>query len=281
VSLTDVELDRLADYTVDALDPREAAEVGRLIRTDARWAEAYRDLVGADALIQAHLRQAATPLAMPADVAARVDAALADAAPLATVVPLAAARARRRRLVTGIAAVAAGVIAIAGGLSLYGQTARQSATTAAGPERGTAEDSSNLAAPSAPAAAAGPRTLRSGTDYRPETLAALGQPLPPAPTPAPAAGAASAKASSDSPDTVAGAVPFALDALTMPDRLAACLAAVRAAHPGTVTVLDYARFRSQPALIIVIRQGSGGLVVAVGENCGLTGADEKAAVPTA
>jgi hypothetical protein len=80
---------------------------------------------------------------------------------------------------------------------------------------------------------------------------------------------------------VAGAVPFALDALTMPDRLAACLAAVRAAHPGTVTVLDYARFRSQPALIIVIRQGSGGLVVAVGENCGLTGADEKAAVPTA
>jgi hypothetical protein len=80
---------------------------------------------------------------------------------------------------------------------------------------------------------------------------------------------------------VAGAVPFALDALTMPDRLAACLTAVRAAHPGTVTVLDYARFQSQPALIIVIRQGSGGLVVAVGENCGLTGTDEKAAVPTA
>jgi hypothetical protein len=279
VSLTDVELDRLADYTVDALDPREAAEVGRLIRTDARWAEAYRDLVGADALIQAHLRQTASPLAMPADVAARVDAALADAVPLATVVPLAAARARRRRFVTGIAAVAAGVVAIVGGLSLYGQTARQSATTTA--ERGPAEDGSNLAAPSAPAAAVGPRTLRSGTDYRPETLAALGQPLPPAPTPAPAAGAASAKASSDSPGSVAGAEPFALDALTMPDRLAACLTAVRAAHPGTVTVLDYARFQSQPSLIIVIRQGSGGLVVAVGENCGLTGTDEKAAVPTA
>jgi hypothetical protein len=291
VSLTDVELDRLADYTVHALEPRDAAAVGHLIRTDPRWAEAYRDLVGADAMISDQLRRAASPIAMPADVARRIDAALADAAPLATVVPLAVARqARRRRIVTGIAAAAAAVVAIGGGLSLYSQTARQNATTASAPDRGMAEDSSgNLAAPSAPGSAplgGGPRVLVSGKDYRPETLAALGPAAPPAPSPAPAAGAPDFSAK---PDTSAKsvdvpevqAIPPSLSGLPVAGRLAACLDAVRAAHPGTVTLLDYARFRTEPALIIVVRQASGGVVVAVGENCGINGADEKAAVPTA
>jgi hypothetical protein len=284
VSLTDIELDRLADYTVDALDPRDAAEVGHLIRTDPRWAAAYRDLIGADAMISDQLRRVATPMVMPADVATRIDAALADAAPLATVIPLAAARVRRRRIVTGIAAAAAAVVAIGGGLSLYSQSARQSATTASAPDRGMAEDTSgNLAAPSAPGSAAlgGARVLSSGKDYAPDTLATLGREAFPAPTPAPAAGAgdASAKASSDSPGSIEAAVPPPLSALTAPARQADCLAAVRATHPGTVTVLDYARFRNEPALIIVIRLGPGGVVVAVGEKCGINGADEKAAVP--
>jgi hypothetical protein len=284
VSLTDVELDRLADYTVDALDPRDAAEVGHLIRTDRRWAEAYRNLVGADAMISDQLRRAATPIAMPADVVARIDAALADAAPLATVVPLAVARqARRRRIVTGIAAAAAAVVAISGGLTLYGQSARESGTTASAPDRGMAEDSSgNLAAPSAPG---GARVLYSGRDYRPETLATLGREVPPAPTPAPAAGAPDFSAKPDTSaksaeQPQAAAVPPSLSGLREPGRLTACLDAVRAVHPGTVTLLDYARFQAQPALIVVLRQASGGVVVAVGENCGINGADEKAAVPT-
>jgi len=125
--------------------------------------------------------------------------------------------------------------------------------------------------------------LTSGRDYQPGTLAALGPAAPPAPTPAPAAGAPdySAKASSDAAEAVSPALPPALAGLPVADRLAACLGVVRAQHPGTVTLLDYARFRAEPALIIVIRQASGGVVVAVGEKCGINGADEKAAVTTA
>jgi hypothetical protein len=43
--------------------------------------------------------------------------------------------------------------------------------------------------------------------------------------------------------------------------------------------LDYARFEGQPALMIVVRQAASSTIIAVGPDCGVLGADEKAAVP--
>jgi hypothetical protein len=162
VSLTDVELDRLADYTVDALDPREAAEVGRLIRTDARWAEAYRDLVGADALIQAPPAAGGHPAAMPPTWRLGSTLPCRRGTPGPPWCPLAAARpaapARHR-----IAAVAAGVVAIARRPQpLRSDVPAERPPRGRAPSAGRRGRSSNLAAPSATPLAVGPRTLALG-----------------------------------------------------------------------------------------------------------------------
>jgi hypothetical protein len=44
-------------------------------------------------------------------------------------------------------------------------------------------------------------------------------------------------------------------------------------------VLDYARFEGQPALVIVVRQVLTSKIIVVGPDCGISGVDEKAAVP--
>jgi hypothetical protein len=216
---------------------------------------------------------------------ARIDAALSElgGAALATVSSLDAARARRvRRWRTGIGVAAAGVALVGGGYSVFGSSVfpESASPTSA---RGMADNAGS--APGAPAAAPpvamgappGVPAVSSGTDYRLDTLGSLAR------TAYAAAGAAAEDAgtlkSTEVPRSVAEAAPGPLARLTGADALATCLGAVLALHPGTVTALDYARFSGEPALVIVVRQVAGTLVVAVGDECGLAGADEKAAVP--
>jgi hypothetical protein len=299
VSLTEHELDRLADYTVDVLEPDEAAAVSHLIETDPRWAAAYRSLVAADVTIRADLGTlGATPEPMPADVAARIDRALTDLVPRSNdlasrsnVIPIGQARGRvgRRTKVLGwLAGAAAAAAAVVGGVAALTQGATQFATTTSGApaaERGSAADAAQPQA--APAgqplpSVSGSRVVATNTDYQLDTLGGLASADFAAAAAgsgaAPAAGAVSDSTTKNNPQMADQAVA-PLAALTSPTTLDSCLEAVLASHPGTVTLLDYARYLGRPALAIVVRQAAGTVVVAVGEKCGIAGADEKAAVP--
>lgn len=73
-------------------------------------------------------------------------------------------------------------------------------------------------------------------------------------------------------------VPAGLERLSGQSALAACLAAVAAPHPGSVTAVDFASFRGNPALVLVVEStGPGRTVVVVGPACGAAGAgaDER------
>jgi hypothetical protein len=121
-------------------------------------------------------------------------------------------------------------------------------------------------------AAGQPRTLVSGRDYTRVTLLATAAEA--------ASGSSAASTAGGEREThervltetpVAASVPGELDRLADPPALSTCLAAVVAAHGGTVSLVDYARFESQPALITVLAgtPRSGQLVVVVGPECGL------------
>lgn len=80
-----VDIDRLADYIGGVLDGPERAEVQRLIATDPQWRETFELLEPGMAAAGAELSaMAAEP--MPADVAARIDAALASSIAAATTI---------------------------------------------------------------------------------------------------------------------------------------------------------------------------------------------------
>jgi hypothetical protein len=276
VNLTETELDRLADYTVDVLEPQDAAEVAGLIQTDPRWATAYRSLMDADVAVGADLSSfGRTPEPMPADVVARIDTALAGlpsrAKVASNVVSLDQARARRRRTMARLAGAAAAAVAVGGGIAAVTQS---SIFTVAGTAE-RADTAAGAPAPVPPAAAgAGPRVLASGTDYELDSLPALSATAYPF-------AADSGALKSDAPRAAAEAAGAAGGPLTRLTgaALQTCLDAVLGRHPGTVAVLDYARYLGQPSLVIVVRQVAGSIVVAVGEDCGLAGPDEKAAVP--
>ncbi len=282
--LTWSELDRLADYTADALPATEAALVAHLVATDPRWSAAHRALHVADLAVRADLATAAVvPIRVPDDVAAQIDAALRRLTPAgATVVSLAAARAKRRRAFTaGIAAAAATVVAVVGGIAFNtsltrSETASPTMAEADGP---AGRDASTAPAPALsaqagadPGIAGGTRILTSGTDYRLDTLSQLAAQAPPA-------GQYDSK-TAESPQYTAGEAPGGLATLSTPAGLADCLRAVAASHPGAVVLLDYARFEGQPALMIVLRQAQSSMIIVVGPNCGAAGSDEKAAVST-
>ena len=280
--LTWSELDRLADYTADALSPTDAARVAQLLATDARWSAAYRALRQADTAVRANLAAAAAqPTPIPDDIAEQIDAALRRlTAPGATVVSLDAARAKRRRAFTmGIAAAAATVVAVIGGIAFNAGLIRSESTSPAmdaGSQAG--RNAAEVPAPAASALAGadagvadGARVLASGTDYRLDTLRVLTAQAPPS-------SRTSDSKTEESPQFAAGEAPGALARLTTPAGLADCLRAVTGSHPGVPVVLDYARFEGQPALIIVIRQSSSLTIIATGPECGTSGTDEKAAV---
>jgi hypothetical protein len=273
------DLDRLADYAAGVLDRVDAAEVSRLIATQASWADAYLGLIAADAMTKAELRADARARLepMPSEVIARLEAAFRQidagrpAQAPAAVVPLEPAR-RRRRL-SALVAAAAAVVAIAGGVTVAAGLIGTSSQLTSG--EGSRADSNagagGAAAVPAPALGGQPLVMASGTDYGPGTLGQVGRAaaVPGAgiaePTPS---GAKSSRNAESFFDLATG------------DSLQVCLAAIIREHPGTVTIVDYARYLGQPALVVLIRTDSGGgIAVAVGPACGRTGADERASAP--
>jgi hypothetical protein len=206
----------------------------------------------------------------------------------ATVTALGAARAKRRRIFTGIVAAAAAAVAIAGGIGI--STAVTSRTDRSARPESAADRDSSAAGPAAapsPRPRDAPALLTSGADYRPETLIqaaarsagstdeALGA-APPAAQPPD-------RSAPEVPQAVRDNTPQSLARLTGSAELAACLDAIRSAHPGAVRLVDFARFNGAPAAIVVVQAGTTAqagttvTVVAVGSDCGLGGADEKGA----
>jgi hypothetical protein len=297
----EVDLDRLADYAADALEPAAADEVGRLVRTDARWARALDAIVAADEAVRGDLRAAADEaVTMPTDVADRISVALGDlraSGPRrvaeAPVVSLAAARARRRRRwTTSVAAAAATLVLVLCGITVYrGDLPSTTSESAAG--NGPPRDADQGALPPAPAQGSNPDragafeplVVASGFDYADRDLTDLLQKPPAAAIPQLTSG--DSKELLDSltsvptvPAHVRRAVPVTLTRLTDPASLQACLATILKDHPGVPILYDYARYGGRPALIVSIRNGTTTTVVAVGGDCGIAGSHELAAVRT-
>jgi hypothetical protein len=286
---SEVELDLLADYVGGVLEgtPDEAV-VARRIADDPAWQAAYEELTGAMATVGAQLNAlGAGAEPMPADVAARLDAALTDAPPRLTVLPGGRADTPRRRprwtAPVAVAAAVAVFAGVGGGYLLHrpGGSSGAATSTAAG----SAEDKAPvpLAAPSVPLPAAG-RITSSGRDYQAGTLgnAAVRAPF------------ASAKAGSDSddtsPDTPRAAISPTegladpLGRLRLPDALQACLDALAAENgSGALTVerVDYARYAEKPAIVVVFTAANGRFAWASGPDCGApgVGSDRLKVVP--
>jgi hypothetical protein len=289
--LTDGELDRLADYLADALDPDDAAEVDRRLAGDHRWSAARAALVEADAAVRDLL---AGPVAaagpMPTEIAARLDetlrglsglpaAASTATEPKPNVSSLATARAKRRRFITAIATVAAGAVAVVGGLNVAtAMTENTVQSTAVGGANGSPLGGEAAAASGVPPALMmdAPVYFASGTNYTSATLGRLSAPLAAAVSEVPPQNLTK-DAIRSVPQVVRDRVPNALARLLDQAELSTCLRAVLATYAGSVTALDYASFAGDPALIVLVRQGKISTVVAVGPNCGRAGADQMGA----
>ncbi len=291
----EVDIDLLADYIGGALEGPEEAAVARLIADDPRWRETYDLLARGMAEVGAGLHAlGSTSKPMPADVVARLDAALAapvtgpiaaePASPqveephrapvgerdrhLHAVPDGAAGRAvRRRRRLRWAApiAAAAGVLAFAGVGVDY--LVDNSADTSAGgsSELMTASEAALVTVPP------DERIVTSGTDYTGPTLAGG-----PAVAMAPPGDATRTEqrgaASSVQPPMVADLDP--LQRLRPPEALLACLEAIareRGGSPIIVQTVDYARFQGAPALIVRFVADGVTWAWATGPECGTPG----------
>jgi hypothetical protein len=287
----DRELDQLADYVAGVLEPEFAGQVHRRVATDPRWAAALVELTEADSAVRAQLYADAhrQPEPVPADIAARLDAALAaergaqprptDLAPVVTLDAARHARHARRSRLPRLAAAAAAIlvvgVGIPVGLKVLGSTTTGS-TAANSAAAGQARPQAAVAPPTLP----GVSITASGRDYTPSTLgnAAATIPGPPSALSTPG-GAGAAGQNEDKTAKPPGSLSATNDAfgtLRQPARLFACLAAITAVHPGRAVSVDYATFESQPAVVVVVVQPTGKLVVASGLGCGATGSDELA-----
>jgi hypothetical protein len=298
IGLTWEQLDELADFAEGVLDGPAAARAAVLVGTDNRWAAALTGLRGAAPATVAALQTAAqASMAIPADVAARLDSALAlgqsrpgdgptrplgggspagrpDAAtrPSSTGPGRRAQRRRTARIVVGILAlvvlVGGGGLTLARALRVPLSSTSNSAAGAAAPDRPRPELATTPTGdvPGEATGAARPRLLASGTDYRQDTLHLLVDAPPAAPT------------LTLNTDKAGTSVTGALAGLTTEGGFTACVASVGRVHTGQVTLADYARYDGQPALVLVVVSGKTSTVIAVGPGCGGAGADELAAV---
>jgi len=287
-----VDVDLLADYIGGALvgTPDESV-VATLIVDDPAWRSAYESLNGDMAAVQAELGRF-EPEPMPDDIAARLDAALADAAakPQLTLIHGDARRVREKRRLRWLTpiAIAAGSVAFVGfGLDyLAGRDGGASDKAASSSGAGVAQErqQDTAEAPSiadsqpnrtdpyaaqpnsATGKAASPQRLATGTDY---TKAMLAEP---APQPLAASG-------SSVPSTVG-----ALGRLGTSVALQACLdqiAEANGAGPITAETVDYAKFEGKPAIVVRFTASNGTWAWASGPACGTPdgGADTRAKVP--
>ena len=289
---TGVDIDLLADYLGGALDGTpEAARVAALIIDDPAWRDAHALLsVGMADVGDALHSWGAVPEPMPADVVARLDAALgepAEAAPAPgrhlSAVPetdvdrQTARRPRswRRTLRWGSpVAAAAAVLGLMGvGLSYLNigdsTSSSDSAATSAG---------SGLAAQAAPEAAGVPgiaKITSTGIDYGPDTIA--GETSEPfrAPDASKAAPRSSRQGAAPSSGGVSDqSLTDPLARLRPQGALQSCLDAIAAENGGgqiTVQTVDYARYSGNPALIVHFTAGNGAWAWASGPGCGLSG----------
>lgn len=277
----DLDLDRLADFIAGVLDGQDATEVAELVATDPVWSRAYAALVDADKAVRTQLRAwtDAMPQRMPADVAGRIDAALAAVhrPHTAPVRSLSVARQRRRHaLVAAAAAVVVGVV----GLGVASQVlpglrgfASTEAAEAPQPVRGegAAEPDDSVGTPHNTVT-----VMSSGTNYTASTLRQLVGAGVRA-TPDRAGKSTRSPAGVEAPALPAEDDPLAR--LRDPAELKSCLDAIRAQQLGVPTLIDYARYEGAPALVVVLRQGAGAsTVVVAGPDCGRKGADDRTAI---
>jgi hypothetical protein len=304
-----VDLDLLADYAGGALEGTpEQVRASALVASEPAWADALESLRVADAMVRADLaRLADSPEPLPGDIATRLDRALHQARPhlpeshadlpdstvpgnvdLAEVragrlkdrpgtdrsvairdepADLRVARLRRRFRIAAAAGVAAGLLALAvpAGYLVLGQN-------------GLADSREDMAATEGRSDTGAPEATSDEGDRRGAGALGAGYPVP-----VTASGTDYAR---DSLLTVQGlragaarTVPRAPEGLSRLLALPAlddCLTAIRSAHPGTVTIVDYARFEGAPALIVAITATSGSTrVVVAGPDCGRSGTDER------
>jgi hypothetical protein len=258
----EVDLDRLAEYADGLLDPARAAEVERLVATEPAWARTLDALTAAQPRVHDALAELAFP-PVPDDVVERLSAAISAAAPDAVVIDLAERRRRWSRVAVGAAAAVAAVAVGLGGFGLLHGVSNSSKSSSA-PVAGSAQYG-------AAGAAGNPTVEHSGTDYTAQTLTSvLGL-----------SDAAAGQGTEKAPPlrSLPNAGDFArLDA---PAGLQACLQALAVSHQKTATLVDYARFRGQPALVVVLSGTGAREVVVVGSRCGLpgSGADEIYVLP--
>ncbi|MFI6331235.1 hypothetical protein ACIBBG_23380 [Micromonospora chersina] len=302
---SEVDHDLLADYLGGALDGTpEQATVARLVGQDPAWAEAYAALARALELVDADLAAwAAEPAPeLPATVAERIDAALAGAGPSSgpdasqaavpaqpgrgthpaggTVRPGRSTGPGRRsrrwaRLAGPVALAAASVTAVGFGVS-HLVDAGAGRTTAGGDNAGSRADREAAPLAAAPFRTTGP-ARHSGTDYTPEGLS---QPFAVFGAPSSSVGGGKENTSGGEDEHRIGA-GATLDRLTAPEALASCLSAIggeHAAGPLTVDLVDYARFRGSPALVVTFTDAGGARWAWVsGPECGVpgSGADSR------
>ncbi|MFG2038736.1 hypothetical protein [Dactylosporangium sp. NPDC048998] len=295
-AFSEADLDRLADFVGGALDGTpEADDVRHLVSTETSWAEAYAMLVTADAAMrdELHALGAEAP-AVPLDVQQRLDAALAGAitAPPADapVVDLARAREarRRRRARWTIGLAAAAAVVVCGGVGVQairmGTAAREDASSgvpgvAAAPDGGQTRSGAG----SDGKATGNSPVISSGRDYGRGTLGQLAEGQP-GDVPKTGNDNVQGEGATGTASFVASAptaVPSPLARLSAPAARAACLTAITKEYGGQVSLVDYAAFEGQAALVVVVdgtRVGAGKrLIVVVGPDCGVGGAiaDER------
>ncbi|MEH1164914.1 hypothetical protein V6V47_05975 [Micromonospora sp. CPCC 205539] len=290
----EVDDDLLADYLGGALDGTpQHAEIARLVDVDPAWAQAYALLAPALTKVHADLARWADPSPeLPPEFADRLAAALAGvpadrnatsadvASPVVVpsqgggsrrptepgpATPTGPGRRRRRWARRGAPVVAVAAVAVvAVGLGL-----NRSMTNS-----DTAGTSALTQAEGAAARTTGP-TLRSGTNYSPETLGEAAK-----------AGSPDEQRASGSPgeqprvDAEGGSrpTPTGLDSLarlTAEAALTVCLTDIAAEHrvgPLVFEVIDYAAFQSMPALVVRFTDAAGARWAWVsGPECGLPG----------
>jgi hypothetical protein len=297
---SEVDFDLLADYVGGALaDTPDEAAVAALVTGDPAWRTAYDELVTAMAAVGVELNAlGATPEPMPAELAARLDAAfasaVADPAPIdpelagsakphvvpsrhLSVVPddrdqgvregkRATVGDRRRRLRWAVPiAAAAGVIAFLGvGINyLNGQSRSQSDEAATSSAAGAGPVAQ---APLSSSDDAGRKVLASGTDYRHATLGRA---------PEATAMAAPGRKTFSAPAPVGGERAAGdLQRLSAAGSLQACLDAIAAqngAGPITAHTVDLARYAGAPAVIVRFSAANGEWAWASGPDCGTPG----------
>jgi hypothetical protein len=287
---TPVDLELIADYLDGLLLSAGAEMVAQRIATDPRWAYAAQQLRSAQPVVTDALRSAgAATEPMPDAVLERILAALPESTGRLEQAPVAAAgtvpeprrharvisladRRRRRTVFWGnLAKVAAALVVVGGiGTGIALGTQRSSSNTSAGSNAPAA-----VSQGSGSQKVAGITIDSTGHDYASDL--GIGPPA----SAATFSGSGSGSGSATGGRTVTPRATNNLGSIPVPraesllDRLAkgglpACIAAVEQQFAATPTIADFAYYKQQPAVIFRLSDNK---VVAVGPQCGLTGAD--------